>query len=173
VKVTTPVVALKLDVPATAAPPVVTVIAADDAFEIVAVIAAFTKTPVAEDAGVLAVIAGLGRVVNDHVPPDTAAPSAVAVTAYVLARCRADVGLNVTTPVEALKLDVPDTAVPPDVTVIAPARALANVTEMTAVAGSTFVAPEAGVRALTEATGSVEKLQPAPTAAPSPVTAAV
>jgi hypothetical protein len=80
VKVTTPVDASKLDVPATEEPFDVTASAAVDALVTVAVIAAFTRTFVAEAAGVFAVSAGFGLVVNDHVPPDTAAPSAVAVT---------------------------------------------------------------------------------------------
>jgi hypothetical protein len=79
VKVTTPVEALKLEDPATAAPPVVTVMAAADAFELVAVIGAFTSAPVADDAGVRAVIAGFGSVVNDHVPDGTAVPLAATV----------------------------------------------------------------------------------------------
>ena len=55
-------------------------------------------------------------------PPVTAAPFAVAVTAYVVARCSAADGVNVTTPVVALKLDEPATAEPPAVTVIARRR---------------------------------------------------
>jgi len=149
VNVTTPVVALKLDVPATADPPDVIVIAPDDAFASVAVIGAAGSTPVAFAAGVFAVSDGLGAdVVNDHVPPVTAAPFAVAVTAYVVPGCRAAVGLKVTTPVAALKLDVPATADPPDVTVIAPADAFASVAEITADVGSTFVAEAAGLFAV-------------------------
>jgi hypothetical protein len=82
VNVTTPLPALKLEVPATVVVPFFTVTVAVVAFARVAEITAVAgATFVASAAGVFAVSDGFGMVVNDQVPPSTAAPFAVTVTA--------------------------------------------------------------------------------------------
>jgi hypothetical protein len=154
VKVTTPVVALKLDVPATAVPPAVSVSVPEVAFARVAV--TFTvagSTAFADAAGVVAVRVAAGRVVNVQVPPVTAAPLAVAVTEYVVPYASAAPGVNVTTPVVALNAEVPATAEPPVVTASVADDAFARVAVILAVAGSTFVAEAVGVVAVTVGDG--------------------
>jgi hypothetical protein len=94
-------------------------------------------------------------VVNDHVPFVTEVPLAVTVAVYVLAQSSAAVGVKVTTPVDAFRLDVPGTAAPAKVSAIDAVTAFERVEEITTVAGLTFVTAEAGVLAVDAALGNV------------------
>jgi hypothetical protein len=96
---------------------------------------------------------GLAFVVKDHVPPVTAAPLAVTVAVYVVVQPSAAVGVKVATPVVALKADVPATVVVPVFRVITAEVAFVSVAVTLAVAGSTPVAPDAGVVAVSAGVG--------------------
>jgi hypothetical protein len=153
VNVTTLVVALYVDAPATAPAGVDTSMdgvpdagAADN----VADTEPDTATFVAPAAGLVDdtdTAAGAAAVVNDHAPPVTAAPARVTAAEYTVDAVKAAVGVNVTTRVVALYVDAPATvpaAVVNPNAGVPDAGAADNVAD-TAPDTATFVAPAAGV----------------------------
>jgi hypothetical protein len=135
-------------------------------------------TPVAPDAGVRVVTAGVGAfVVNDHETGIINAPAALvapdAVTVYVLPLLSAADGVNVATLVVALYAVEPATGVPPGfvTTMVAPVTAWSNPTA-TVVVTATLVAPGAGVCEVTVGRAAVVNVHETAVMTPPPAAVA-
>ncbi len=158
---TTPLAGLNADVPATATPFLSTLKDAVEARTRVAVIAAAGSTFVAPAVGVEAVIEGLASVANDHVPPETACPSAVRATEYVLPRCSAVDGWNVTTPETPSNTEDPATG-DPSVVMDSSAVDACETVALTACVVGTFAASADGVDAVSAGGGGTGCVAPPP-----------